>query len=93
MKNKDNMPTWSEAMLEVEGLVNEEVSKLTKQGDVEIVKILMNSLKVIKRGINMNKFIMLHIEQTTPKKRSGFVYRIKKIFNSIFKRRSSNGRV
>jgi hypothetical protein len=41
----------------------------------------------------MNKFIMLHIEQTTPKKRSGFVYRIKKIFNSIFKRRSSNGRV
>jgi hypothetical protein len=50
MANKDNMPTWSEAMLEVEGLVNEEVSKLTKQGDVKIVKILMNSLKVIKRG-------------------------------------------
>jgi hypothetical protein len=42
---------------------------------------------------NMNKFIMLHIEQTTPKKRSGFVYQIKKIFNVMFKRRSSNGRV
>ena len=50
-KNRDDMmPNWAEAMLEVEGLVNEEVSKLTKQGDVKIVKILMNSLKVIKRG-------------------------------------------
>ena len=42
--------TWAEAMLEVEGLVNEEVSKLTKKGDVEIAKVLVNSLKVIKRG-------------------------------------------
>tara|TARA_R110002049_G_scaffold69208_3_gene179299 strand:- start:923 stop:1102 length:180 start_codon:yes stop_codon:yes gene_type:complete len=50
-KNRDDMmPNWAEAMLEVEGLVNEEVSKLTKKGDVEIAKILMNSLKVIKRG-------------------------------------------
>ena len=37
----------------------------------------------------MNKYIMLHIEQTTPKKRSGFVYQIKKIYNSIFNRRNS----
>ncbi len=44
------MPNWSEAILEVEGLINEEVSKLTKKGDVEIAKLLMNSLKVIKRG-------------------------------------------
>jgi hypothetical protein len=50
MANKDDMPTWSEAMLEVEGLVNEEVSKLTKQGDVEIASLISNSLKVIKRG-------------------------------------------
>tara|TARA_R110000824_G_scaffold80830_1_gene203173 strand:- start:32 stop:172 length:141 start_codon:yes stop_codon:yes gene_type:complete len=44
------MPNWGEAILEVEGLINEEVSKLTKKGDVEIAKLLMNSLKVIKRG-------------------------------------------
>ena len=50
MDKKDDMPTWSEAMLEVEGLVNEEVSKLTKQGEHNIAKILINSLKVIKRG-------------------------------------------
>ena len=49
-KKDDMMPNWSEAILEVEGLINEEVSKLTKKGDVEIAKILMNSLKVIKRG-------------------------------------------
>jgi hypothetical protein len=44
------MPNWSEAILEVEGLINEEVSKLTKRGEHNIAKILMNSLKVIKRG-------------------------------------------
>ena len=44
------MPNWGEAILEVEGLINEEVSKLNKKGDVKIAKILMNSLKVIKRG-------------------------------------------
>jgi len=49
-KRDDMMPNWSEAILEVEGLINEEVSKLTKKGDVEIAKLLMNSLKVIKRG-------------------------------------------
>ena len=49
-KKDDMMPNWSEAILEVEGLINEEVSKLTKKGDVEIAKLLMNSLKVIKRG-------------------------------------------
>ena len=50
-KNRDDMmPNWGEAILEVEGLINEEVSKLTKKGDVEIAKLLMNSLKVIKRG-------------------------------------------
>jgi len=49
-KRDDMMPNWAEAILEVEGLINEEVSKLTKKGDVEIAKLLMNSLKVIKRG-------------------------------------------
>ena len=49
-KRDDMMPNWGEAILEVEGLINEEVSKLTKKGDVEIAKLLMNSLKVIKRG-------------------------------------------
>ncbi len=44
------MPNWAEAILEVEGLINEEVSKLTKRGEHNIAKILMNSLKVIKRG-------------------------------------------
>ena len=33
----------------------------------------------------MNKFIVLHILQTTPKKRSGFVYKIKEFFNKIFR--------
>ena len=50
MAKKDDMPTWPEAMLEVEGLINEEVSKLTKGGEQNIAKILINSLKVIKRG-------------------------------------------
>ena len=49
-KKDDMMPNWDEAMLEVEGLINEEVSKLTKKGDHKIAKILVNSLKVIKRG-------------------------------------------
>ena len=35
--------------------------------------------------INMNKFIVLHILQTTPKKRSGFVYKIKEIYRKFFK--------
>jgi len=49
-KRDDMMPNWAEAMLEVEGLINEEVSKLTKKGEHKIAKILVNSLKVIKRG-------------------------------------------
>ena len=49
-KKDDMMPNWSEAILEVEGLINEEVSKLTKRGEHNIANILMNSLKVIKRG-------------------------------------------
>ena len=51
VKKEDKVyQTWAEAMLEIEGLVNEEVSKLTKRGDHNIAKLLMNSLKVIKRG-------------------------------------------
>ena len=49
-KRDDMMLNWAEAILEVEGLINEEVSKLTKRGEHNIAKILMNSLKVIKRG-------------------------------------------
>ena len=49
-KKDDMMPNWAEAILEVEGLINEEVSKLTKRGEHNIAKLLMNSLKVIKRG-------------------------------------------
>ncbi len=33
----------------------------------------------------MNKFIVLHILQTTPIKRSGFVYKIKEIYRKFFK--------
>lgn len=40
----------------------------------------------------MNKYIALHILQTTPKKRSGFVYKIKEFFNKIFKKRRSDER-
>jgi len=50
MDKKDDMPTWPEAMLEVEGLVNEYVSALVKKGDVEIASLISKSLKVIKRG-------------------------------------------
>jgi len=51
VKKEDKVyQTWAEAMLEIEGLVNEEVSKLTKKGEHDVAKILVNSLKVIKRG-------------------------------------------
>ena len=48
--NINEMPLWAEAILEIEGLVNEEVSRLTKQGNTEMAKKLMDCLVVIKRG-------------------------------------------
>jgi len=48
--NIHEMPIWAEAILEVEGLINEEVSKLKKKGDVEMADKLRKCLMVIKRG-------------------------------------------
>ena len=48
-------PTIGEAMLEVEGLVNAEVSSLKKsnqEGDIEMAELLDNSIKVIKGHFN-----------------------------------------
>ena len=45
--------TWSEAMLEIEGLVNEEISRLMKKRtdqSKELAMLLNKSLNVIKRG-------------------------------------------
>ena len=45
--------TWSEAMLEIEGVVNEEVSKLMKKRtdqSTELALLLNKSLNIIKRG-------------------------------------------
>tara|TARA_B100000085_G_C18493929_1_gene492454 strand:- start:712 stop:885 length:174 start_codon:yes stop_codon:yes gene_type:complete len=44
------MPSWAEAMLEIEGLVNEEVSRLKKKEDVKTAALLTKCLTVIKRG-------------------------------------------
>ena len=48
--NINEMPLWAEAILEIEGLVNEEVSRLTKQENTEMAKKLMDCLVVMKRG-------------------------------------------
>ena len=48
--NINEMPLWAEAILEIEGLVNEEVSRLTKQGNTEMAEKLMDCLVVMKRG-------------------------------------------
>jgi hypothetical protein len=46
---EDNL-TWAEAMLEIEGIVNEEISDLKKRGNDRTVRLLKNCIKVIKRG-------------------------------------------
>ena len=48
--NINEMPLWAEAILEIEGLVNEEVSRLTKQGNTKMAEKLMDCLVVMKRG-------------------------------------------
>ena len=48
--NINEMPVWAEAILEIEGLVNEEVSKLKKADNIKMATLLTNSLTVIKRG-------------------------------------------
>jgi len=48
--NINEMPLWAEAILEIEGLVNEEVSKLKKADNAKMAAKLMNCLVVIKRG-------------------------------------------
>ena len=45
--------TWSEAMLEVEGVVNEEISRLMKKRtdqSKELAMLLNKSLNIIQRG-------------------------------------------
>ena len=45
--------TWSESMLEIEGVVNEEISRLQKQQthqSRELAELLTKSLYIIKRG-------------------------------------------
>ena len=45
--------TWSESMLEIEGVVNEEISRLQKQQTQqsrELAELLTKSLYIIKRG-------------------------------------------
>ena len=45
--------TWADAMLEIEGLVNEEVSRLMKKRtdqSTELALLLNKSLNIIKRG-------------------------------------------
>ena len=48
--NVNERPLWAEAILEIEGLVNEEVSKLEKQHNYEMASKLIDCLVVIKRG-------------------------------------------
>ena len=44
------MPSWGEAILEIEGLVNAEVSDLMKKNDTAMASKLNKSLNVMKRG-------------------------------------------
>ena len=44
------LPSWGDAILEIEGLVNAEVSDLMKKNDTAMASKLNKSLKVIKRG-------------------------------------------
>ena len=48
--NVNERPLWAEAILEIEGLVNEEVSKLEKQHNHSMSEKLKSCLIVIKRG-------------------------------------------
>lgn len=52
--SKEELPEeiseWQEAMLEIEGLVYEEVSKLQKKKDFYMADLLKKSLHIIKRG-------------------------------------------
>lgn len=41
-------PTVGQAVMEIEGLVNEEVSKLAKGGDTYLADLLRQSIQVIK---------------------------------------------
>ena len=43
-------PPFGEAVLEIEGLVNEEVSKLVKGGNIELANKLKMCMKTLKRG-------------------------------------------
>lgn len=41
-------PTVTEAIFEIEGLANEEISRLLKQGDRFLAELLHNSITLIK---------------------------------------------
>jgi len=43
-------PPFGEAVLEIEGLVNEEVSKLVKSNNIELANKLKICMKTLKRG-------------------------------------------
>ena len=43
-------PPFGEAVLEIEGLVNEEVSKLVKDGNIDLANKLKMCMKTLKRG-------------------------------------------
>ena len=45
---KADKPTVGQAVMEIEGLVNEEVSKLVKGGDTYLADLLHQSIQVIK---------------------------------------------
>ena len=41
---------WLEALLEIQGLVYEEISRLQKQKDFKTAKLLKQSLKIVEEG-------------------------------------------
>lgn len=48
---KSGRVSWGNAMLEIEGLVWEEISKLKKQDQYYLADYLKESLETIKRGV------------------------------------------
>lgn len=52
---KADKPTVGQAVLEIEGLVNEEVSKLSKAGDTYLADLLRQSIQVINSKLKEKK--------------------------------------
>jgi|TARA_R110002020_G_C15966538_1_gene747081 hypothetical protein len=49
-KIKKQKILWLEALLEIEGVIYEEVSRLQKQKDFKTADLLRKSLRIIKEG-------------------------------------------